>query len=267
MDWFSKKEKTSTASEPPPSLEEALNNFVKISEQDLRLDAIAAGAEESSKFISFWSQFKSENPVVIVVVDSIQKQGSAYYSAIEESIGTAEAGVAFSADAIDLCENLLNPRWNRQELVQYASEMRSTASKAVAAATEARDLFGGVRTGLYEIVKDIEEANAVPQASKASREPSLEVSRPNHIDATTINKAIDGLMKLAKNVDGFANWWVNMETTLQIIESQAKSGSNTFRVRNTKRRWEDVSREYMDYKIKISRVRDRFPVTACRHES
>lgn len=236
------------------SVEEALSDFLEASNNNFDLDTIVKGAKDYLEFITSRNEYQSEQPVVIVVIKSMQNQDTAYYSAIDKSIETAEQGCAFSADAIDLCAAILDPACNAQDLKKHASEMRSTANKAVAAATDACKLFRAIRQELFKISRGIPDVNASIGRGVALPDPATIRLDPKTCD--DLRKAIDGLFKLAKSVDLFANWWLNIETALKVIETQSLSGAGPIRVKGIRRRWEVVSKDYGDYKLGICRLRD-----------
>lgn len=137
----------------------------------------------------------------------------------------------------------------KKRLVKNAKELRKTASEAVEAATKARDLFRKIRTELFKISARMDTVQKELTNSDASYGSSLEA----------IKKATRGLFRLTGSVNNFADWWINMETALQVIEVQAQPGAGEVRIRHLLRRWEEVYRDYKDYKTKICRTHDRFP--------
>jgi hypothetical protein len=85
------------------------------------------------------------------IICDVGKQGLIYYDAIDMSIGTAEAGYAFSTEAIDLCRELLEPTSDLEELQTFVTSMQDTARKAHEDSKATLGMFDMVRTGLIEV--------------------------------------------------------------------------------------------------------------------
>jgi hypothetical protein len=68
---------------------------------------------------------------------------------------------------------------------------------------------------------------------------------------------MEGLMILTKSVDAFADWWLTMDTALSTVETSAASlklgprGVSRLKVDSIRKRWEKVSVDYQDYKLKV----------------
>ena len=68
---------------------------------------------------------------------------------------------------------------------------------------------------------------------------------------------MDGLVTLTKSVDVFANWWLTIDTALATVETSAASlksgarGVSRLKVDSIRKRWEKVSTDYQDYKLKV----------------
>lgn len=234
-------------------MEAPLRDLLEVSKEKLNLDDIVKGAEESLKFIEYWNQFKSKDSVVIVVVESIQKQGIAYCSALDKSVKMADQGCVFSEEAIDLCIALLDPDTDKKELMEYILEMRSTAKRAVAAATGASEMFRDIRKMLFQANIPLEETTH-SEDGDAYSETSTRVSSSAHLQRAAVD-----LQTLVHSVDMFADWWLSMDMALKVVQSKALSmaGANKIRVQGMKRHWEDISDQYGDYKLKVSRLRDK----------
>lgn len=241
---------SSTSSEvaPSPHYEETLEKFMSTSEKHPNLDAIATGAEDNLEFIKSWIQVQLKNPVVLVV-NGIQKQSGPYVTAIDQSVKMAEQACTFSADAIGLCNTLLDPDTKPEDLAEYTSEMRETASKAVQTATEVLDLFKSIRCALFQITKTLDEA-------AAGTGPQGSYSKMN--DSADLQKALDGLQKFTLNVDWFSEWLGEMKSALEIIKDRAEAGTSRPRIKQVKQSWEKVGDDYKSYKSKIYAVRDQF---------
>jgi hypothetical protein len=85
------------------------------------------------------------------IICDVREQGLIYYDAIDMSIGTAEAGYAFSTEAIDLCDELLEPTFDLEELQKFVTLMQDTARKAHKDSKATLSLFDKVRTALIEV--------------------------------------------------------------------------------------------------------------------
>ena len=80
----------------------------------------------------------------------MQKYGGVYYDAIDLSVQTAEAGYAFSTEAIELCGALLDPDNDPTELNEFIEDMKLTAKQAHEQSRTTVDKFQEVRSGLFE---------------------------------------------------------------------------------------------------------------------
>lgn len=262
------------------SLTDALSQLALTSESHINLDSVVKSAEESLKHIEPWKHAQSNHPIVLKIINDVQKQGGEYCLSIDESIRTAEHGIAFTADAADLCRSLPDTRFASEELVEYIQEMRGTAIKAHEAAKETSAKFRAVRTGLMQIssripgaVADLEKEESssskkqgfiglpswLPFRSKGKRDLV-----PHDYRAATaeLTGAMEGLLKLTESVDCFAAWWLDMVTSLSVVEHAAKS--LTFsrgelflnKVAQIQYRWEKIGGDYAQYKLKVIRLRD-----------
>jgi hypothetical protein len=74
-----------------------------------------------------------------------------YYEAIDMTIQTAEAGYAFSTEAIDLCHDLLDTNTDLEDLQEYIRLMKVAARKAHHDSKVATDKFTYVQKGIFEV--------------------------------------------------------------------------------------------------------------------
>lgn len=251
---------TSPEKSPPPSFEKALDSLLTASKVRPNLDLIVIGAKESLELIKSWVQIQCNDPVVLVSIDGVRKQSGPYVNAINQSVIAAVQGCTFSTDAIGFCDSLLDPETTKAEVEEYASEMRKTASEATKAATEASNLFRDIRKALFEIAREMDKAAAGTgsQGSGIKRWTQL-LLVAFHSQSKSINpeQAFKSLERLTSNVDGFANWWTNMETVLDVLKKRAEAGRSRPRVKDLKNGWEHVRDDYMTYKCKIYTLHDQ----------
>lgn len=92
-----------------------------------------------------------DHPFLKDVVKGMQKHGTIYCEAIDMSIQTAQDGHTFSADAIDLCDFLLDPDIKRDELREYILGMQNTAKRVRHDSTKTLANFRLVHIGLMEV--------------------------------------------------------------------------------------------------------------------
>ena len=85
------------------------------------------------------------------IILDIRKEGLVYYDALDLSIQVAEAGFAFSTEAIELCQDLSDPDADPNETQHFITEMRCTARKAQDDANAAIEKFQAVQRGLFEV--------------------------------------------------------------------------------------------------------------------
>lgn len=85
------------------------------------------------------------------VVMKIQKNGSLYCDAIDMSIKTAEDGYAFSSDIINLCDFLLDPSTELDDILDYVKTIRDKANRARIEAAETMEKFRTIYTNAMEV--------------------------------------------------------------------------------------------------------------------
>lgn len=254
LQLFSRR--TSTVEDSIPNVNmiysfgKALDDFLDQSSQGSGLDHIASYAEQILKLITFRSKSSgSKNHVALFILEGIQifkEQDCAYLQAIDMNINTAEQGCALSKNAIDFCSLLLDPSCDGQEISEHASELRSIATRAAVAATEASGMFRNIRTTLLGAIRHIGQTfETIPGFQPKFTDP----------ESSILQNIVDGLFTLYKSVDLFAGWVVDMETNLKVIEGQSMSDTTPPRVITINKRWEEVGHDYASYKLKIGRLR------------
>lgn len=95
----------------------------------------------------------SEHPALTDIITKIQASGTAYHKALDTSITTAKVGYAFSKDAEDLCEYLLDSNISVVDLQEYIAEMKDKAREAHQGATHMLREFRLVRQSLFDVRK------------------------------------------------------------------------------------------------------------------
>jgi hypothetical protein len=128
------------------------------------MSVLVDSARKSFVLIEPWSYAKSDHREVTTLISEVQIQVTAYYTAIDTSIGVAEQGYSFANDCYDLCEFLLDPQNSEKDLTHYVTDMREKAQTAYLAAKETSEKFRSVRRGLNEITSGIPAAVATVQA-------------------------------------------------------------------------------------------------------
>lgn len=248
----------------PPDFEKALDRCLSASEKRPDLDVIMTGAKESLELIKSWTQIQSEDAAILVFVDGIRNQTGPYVTAIDQSLKAAEQVWTFSADSAGLCDFLLDPDTISEGLAEYAYEMHQFASEATEAATSAMNRFRDIRRALFRIADEMNKAvvgTRYPQDSGIKNWNQSSTPRSSHsksIDSTTdIEEVLKGLQKFAINVDGFANWWADLEVALLVIQKRAELSTSRIRIKQVKRSWEKVSEDYKTYKCKLRALRDQ----------
>jgi hypothetical protein len=93
----------------------------------------------------------SDAPILAAIIQDMHKYGLVYYAAIDMSIQAAEAGYAFSAEAIDLCHDLLDTDTNLEDLQEYIISMKDVARQAHQSSKAAVDKYNYVRQGIFEV--------------------------------------------------------------------------------------------------------------------
>lgn len=94
---------------------------------------------------------RSNHPLLIPMIASVQRQGEAYYRGLDISIKTAENAYTFATDAQDLCKALLNPDYSIQELQGFIDDMRELAQDAREDAKNTSNVFRAVRSALNQV--------------------------------------------------------------------------------------------------------------------
>lgn len=93
----------------------------------------------------------TDHPQLQQVIKDIQSHAVIYLDAIDTSIKTAQDGYAFSSDAIELCDYLLDPTTNIGELWEYIDDMCGKAKSAHGDSVIVLGKFRDVCKGLMEV--------------------------------------------------------------------------------------------------------------------
>lgn len=93
----------------------------------------------------------SDHPTLSLVIQDIRGLGVVYFGAIDDSILTAQEGYGLSGDAIHLCDMLLDPSTNEEELHQFIVDMKDKATLAWGKCSLALEKFRDVRKNLIDV--------------------------------------------------------------------------------------------------------------------
>jgi hypothetical protein len=85
------------------------------------------------------------------VADRIICQADIYRKAIEDSVESANSGIAFAEDAIALCDFIMNGHHSEKELSGFLSSMLEYANNGHNLAVDTSNEFRGVRIALLQV--------------------------------------------------------------------------------------------------------------------
>lgn len=97
--------------------------------------------------------YSSDHPTLSKVIQDICDLGIIYFDAIDNSIVTAQEGYGISGDATHLCDMLLDPGTDQEDLRQYIVDMKDKANLALEKCVLALNKFREVRKNLINVIK------------------------------------------------------------------------------------------------------------------
>lgn len=98
---------------------------------------------------------RSTNATVRFVVKDVTRNAQIYFEALDLSIQTVDAGYKFSLYSESLCDLLLDPRMNVDQLRGFIQDLRGVARESHEAAKRTSEKFRLVRQGLNQITANL----------------------------------------------------------------------------------------------------------------
>jgi hypothetical protein len=266
-------------------MSDLVSDLQDVAEGRLDLASIVSGASDSLKLIEPWREASVDNDALMKIVQDIQQNGLTYYDAIDMSIKTAEDGHAFSSDIIDLCDFLLEPTTDLDDILEYVETIRKKASTAHTESEATKEKFRAVRAGLNKITQripvEVEKLEKSEDAQKkgimfklnpfTKKTDTAELKKREVECATAIaelQRAALDLEKLSESVNEFARWWVVTETLLKTERGRGESLNPTkvqkLVVKSTQKGWRKIQADYLEYKVNIVKLQDYYPSAAQR---
>jgi hypothetical protein len=201
----------------------------------------------------------TDHPQLQQVIKNIQGQTLVYCEAMDTSIKTAQDGLDFSSDAIELCGHLLDPDTDPNDLQGYIGDMQNKAKRAHEDSSTTWNKFREVRQGLMEVrclrcrpsvlvisFYVLDHKYNSKRGSRSTRKGRQGIllstilngrkyvgiltyivllfiiitERDVEVDAA-IEELTLAVLNMTELVDNFADWWCKMDTALHHAENDA----------------------------------------------
>ena len=95
--------------------------------------------------------FSSDNPHLEQIIKRIVNNCIRYIQAIEMSLKIAGDGYSLASDAVDVCEFVVDPTTDPEDLREYIDDMKGKAKEAHQDCKEVSEKFRAVQAGIFEV--------------------------------------------------------------------------------------------------------------------
>jgi len=196
------------------------------------------------------------------------KEMSEMFRGVRQNLNQITAGIPAKVAQVQEQEQ------RARELTAIAKRRRDQSNLAVAVATAGAGVVGAsITIGvafppallilpiLLPIFGLISGTVSVHYSRQAERR---DTESKSCVDAMRqLHQAAADLSVIVQNVDEFADWWLQMDTMLEAVESKVgqlqANRIPKLRVKSIKSGWGEVKAEYLSYKIKVSKLQDYYP--------